>query len=91
MKIIENLRAKWKAMTPAEKFKLVISGICDVGADLLSGYICCRLVPEDTKTWKKAACIMTMGGLGMKAGEIAANQLNDLVDILAAPKEEDDA
>lgn len=91
MKIIENLKIKWKAMTPIEKLKLVVSGVCDLGADLISGYICTKIVPEDAKPWKKIACIATMGGLGMKAGEIAAGQLNGLLDIFTEPKEEDDA
>lgn len=82
MGFISNLRDRWKATPTIEKFKLVITGICDIGADLLAGMALSKLVPSDEKNWKKAAIITTAGGLGMWAGDIAAKQLNGVVDVL---------
>ena len=89
MKIINNLRAKWQEKTTAEKIKTVIEGVCNFGADLLMGYLNMRLIPQDEKKWKKAACVITSGGLGMALGAAASKQINDIVDAFADAKKED--
>lgn len=94
MKIFENLKAKWKSMTPAEKLKVVLEGICNVGADLMMGYLNTRLIPGNDKKWKKAACIITTGGLGMAVGKLASQNINEMIDVftdLKTPQEEKDA
>lgn len=93
MKFFDNLKQKWNNMTGAEKLKMVLEGVCNVGADLMLGYLNARLIPSNNKKWKKAACIITTGGLGMAVAKVASNQLNDMIDIFTAAKdgEEDDA
>lgn len=92
MGVIKNLKMAWKNMTPKQKVQLAIYGICDIGADLLAGMALGKLVPENEKKWKKMLVIFTAGGLGMWAGETAAEQINGTIDILwkDTDEEEDD-
>lgn len=89
MKIINNLKAKWQEKTAAEKIKTVIEGVCNLGADLLMGYLNMRLIPQDEKKWKKVACVVTSGGLSMALGTAAAKQINNIVDAFANAKKEE--
>lgn len=93
MNIFSKLHQKWKSMPTGEKIKLVITGVCNIGADLLTGLMLNKVVPEDEKKWKKACMVATAGGIGMWLGNIASKQLNDVVDICygyANDNEEDD-
>lgn len=90
MKFFENLKAQWNTKTPAEKVKMVIEGVCNLGADLMMGYLNVKLIPADEKKWKKAACVITSGGLGMAVGKIASNSINEIVDAFADGKNEED-
>lgn len=88
MGFLSNLRTQWKMMSRKKKVQLVINGICDIGADLLAGMMLGHVVPEDTPKWKKAAMVVTAGGLGMAAGDLAAMQINDTIDILWKDEED---
>ena len=88
MKIFENMKAKWKAMSTTEKVKLLLEGVCNLGADILVGYLGGRLIPADEKRWKKAACSITACGLGMAVGKAASDQLGEVVDSFAPKKNE---
>lgn len=90
MKFFDNLKQKWNSMTGAEKLKMVLEGICNVGADLMLGYLNARLIPGNDKKWKKVACIITTGGLGMAVAKVASDQLNDMIDIFTAAKDEEE-
>lgn len=90
MGFIKNLKTAWKNMTPKQKVQLAICGICDIGADLLAGMALGKLVPENEKKWKKMLVIFTAGGLGMWAGETAAEQINSTIDVMWKDKDEDE-
>lgn len=88
MKIFGNLKAKWKSMSGADKAKLVIEGICNLGADLLLGYLNAKLIPQDERKWKKAACAITTAGIGMAVGKAASDQMGELIDAFTDAKQE---
>lgn len=87
MSFFSNLKTRWKAMPTSEKIKLVVSGVCDIGADLLAGMMLGRLVPADEKKWKKVAMTVTAGGLGMWAGRTASNEINSCIDMITQVKD----
>ena len=82
MSFFKNIREKWSSMSTGEKIKLAVCGVCDIGADLLAGLMLCRVVPENEKKWKKAAMIVTAGGLGMWAGNVASREINGCIDLI---------
>lgn len=88
MSFFSNLKTKWKTMPTSEKIKLVVSGVCDIGADLLAGMMLGRLMPTDEKKWKKVAMTVTAGGLGMWAGRTASNEINSCIDMITNSKED---
>ena len=92
MKLIENFKKRWSNMTTGEKCKAVISLICDLGGSFLGGALAGKLLSEEDGRIKKFTVKATLLGLGMAASDLAAGEFNQLVDI-AAPdkKEEDDA
>lgn len=90
MSVFSNLKMTWKAMTPKEKWKTIIQGVCDVGSDLLMGMLVSRVVPENEKRWKKAAIVVVAGGLGMAAGKVAGESIGDMMDILMPDREEEE-
>ena len=90
MRFFNNLKIEWKAKTPVEKLKIVLEGVCNLGADLLMGYVNAKLIPPNEKKWKKAACVITSGGIGMALGKVASNQVNDMLDAFADAKKEDE-
>lgn len=90
MSFFTNLKTSWKTMSTKKKIQMVITGVCDIGADLLAGLVLGKLVPEETPRWKKGIMIFTAGGLGMAASDLASKQLNDTLDLIWKDDEEDD-
>lgn len=91
MKLFDNLKARWAAMTTAEKCKAVIGTICDIGGTFLSGVLANKLVDEDAGKIKRFTMKTTLWGLGMTASTLAANEFNELVDAVIPEKKKEDA
>ena len=79
--MMKELKAAWKALPTAEKWKMGISMVCEVGADILTTVAVGRILPKDTKRWKKLAVGVAAGGIGMHLGAVAEQQYCHLIDV----------
>ena len=79
--MIKEMKAAWKALPTAEKWKLGVSVVCELGADILTTVAVGKLIPKETKRWKKLAVGVAAGGIGMHFGAMAEQQYYRLIDI----------
>lgn len=95
MGFFSELKQKWKTMPTGEKVKLIINGICDVGACFLTDMLSKKLYSDQPcGRLKRITTNVTLTGCGMWAGSVASKQLGSVVDALyispETQEEEDD-
>jgi hypothetical protein len=90
MKLFEQFKKKWSAMSAAEKCKYVICVVCDIGGSFLGGVLAEKLVDEDAGRIKKFTMKTTLLGLGMTASTLASNEFNAMVDAVLPEKKEEE-
>lgn len=79
MGILKNFTATWKAASTAEKVNMIIDVICGFGAGTLGGLALKKIAPDMTKGQKVFAGVTVMG-LEMAAGDVAAKALHPFGD-----------
>ena len=74
------LRTSWKNMTMQQKIGVGVELVCDIGADLLCGYLLNRIMPANEKPWKRVVASVTMGAVGIGVGQYAADSINNIIE-----------
>ena len=90
MKVFENVRTTWKGMTKAQKTKVIIGIICDIGSTFLMDTLGRKLYSEEDGKLKRACMKVTTFGAGLALSTAASNELKDLVDIVMPEKKDQD-
>lgn len=86
MKLIDNLKANWKAMPKNQKAKLIVGIVCDVGTTFIASIVGNKLLSDDDGIVKRLTVQTALTGLGIGAGQYAADQFDDVIDVVFREK-----
>ena len=87
MGMFERIKNKWNDMSTNEKVKVVVRFLCDVGGGILTNKIGAQYTKDEPWVIRKTVGLATFG-LGSAAGNAAAKELNDIVDIIVPERKE---
>ena len=92
MGFISSLHTKWKDLPTGEKMKIIVEGVCDIGACFLTETLAKNFCKANNcGTIKRLTIGTAMTGLGMWASSTASKQFNGMIDaVYKTPKEEED-
>lgn len=83
MKIFSQIRAGWKAASTADKVHIILDILCGMGTGILIYDVTAMLAPGHNKL-EKALITITTSGLGLAAGNVAANTLHESYGVVLA-------
>lgn len=87
MGFFERMKNKWSNMSTNEKAKLIVKFLCDVGGGILANNIGKYYTKDEPGVVRRVVGLTTFG-LGSAIGGVAANELNDIVDVIVPKPEE---
>lgn len=87
MGFFERMKNKWSSMSTNEKAKLIVKFLCDVGGGILANNIGKHYTKDEPGVVRRVVRLTTFS-LGSAIGGVAANELNDIVDVIVPKPEE---
>ena len=85
--IIAVFKKRWSTMSTKEKVMVGVELVCDIGSDLLMGYLCSKVIPYNAGRVSKTLAMIAAGGAGMALGRVSANEFENLYNSIAGDKE----
>ena len=83
MGFVQKMKESWNRRTTAEKVKLVLSAINDIGVTFITCSLASKCYKEDDSRLKKASINLAAFGIGSFAARVSENEFSRYVDEFA--------